>query len=127
MTKKLRRSIVNLGVKALDKTVINIVIWLAFVSSVLTYFILDKDKLAVYVVSFAINQFLLFIVFGSGLLAVANIYFVNKIPSIIDEILVSSKRDYWTATAPIYRVLQKWNESLLQQPLGFNRYTEFLP
>ncbi len=120
MTKKLRRSIVSLGVKALDKTVINIVIWLAFVSSVLTYFILDKQKLAVYVVSFAINQFLLFIVFGSGLLAVVNIYFVNKIPSIIDEILVNSKRDYWTATAPIYRVLQKWNESLLQQPLGFN-------
>lgn len=116
----MRSLIVAIGVKALDKTVINITIWLLFVSSVTTYFILDKQKLALYAASFIINQFLLFIVFGSGIIAVANIYFANKLPSIIDEILLNANREYWTSNAPIYSVLQSWNESLLQTPLGFN-------
>ena len=45
MTKHLRKIIVNTGIKALDKTLLNVVIWLLFISSILTYFILDKEKL----------------------------------------------------------------------------------
>lgn len=120
MKKSIKKTIIKIGVKSLDRTVINIVIWLLFVSTVLTYFVIDKEKLALYVISFAINQFLLFVVFGSGLLAIVNLYFVNKIPAIIDEILVNAKRDYWIGDAPIYKVLQSWNESLHMQPLGFN-------
>ena len=67
IVKNVKKTIVYLGLKALDKTFINVVVWLLFISSVITYFIVDKQKLAIYVVSFALNQFFLFIVFGSGL------------------------------------------------------------
>lgn len=120
MQKKVKKTIVYLGLKALDKTFINVVVWLLFISSVITYFIVDKQKLAIYVVSFALNQFFLFIVFGSGLLALLNLYFLKKVPSIVDEILIKNNESFFTGEAPIFFVLQQWEMSLKQKPIGFN-------
>lgn len=120
MTKTAKKIIVKIGLKALDKTLLNVFIWLLFLSSVLTYFVIDRQKLALYVISFAINQFFLFIIFGSGVLALVNLYFFKKIPSIIDEILIKNSESFFTGEAPIFYVLQQWKSTLKQKPIGFN-------
>jgi hypothetical protein len=120
MQKKIKSAIVKIGLFTIDKKFINGLIWIFVVSTATLYYVIDREKLVLYVISFAVNQVLIFLLFSAGLIAIVNIYIAKKIPSIFDEILIRNNADYFRGGAYIFQVLRQWENDLYQKPFGFN-------
>lgn len=120
MQKAIKSVIVHAGLHAINKRFINAVIWLFIVVISILYYVVDREKLVLYAISFAVNQVLLFLLFGAGALALINLYVARKIPSIFDEILIKNNAEYFRREAYIFQVFKQWETTLYQKPIGFN-------
>lgn len=120
MHKIVKTIIVSASLRAVDKRFASAVVWLFVVAVAILYFVVDREKLVMYVISFAINQVLLFLLFGAGVVALINIYVARKLPSIFDEILIKNNTRYFREMAYIFQVFKQWETSLYLKPIGFN-------
>ncbi len=120
MQKVVKSVIVKVGLHAVDKRFINALAWIFIVVIAILYFVVDREKLVIYAVSFAVNQVLLFLLFGAGVLAFINLYIARKVPSIFDEILIKNNAEYFRGEAYIFQVFKQWETTLYQKPIGFN-------
>ncbi len=114
----IKKYIIWLGVRA-GKTFFKWLTLVILISLGITYSLVDRQKLAYYIVTFAINQLFYFFIFGAGLLSLINIYISTKVPLIVDEIFIRKNKDEFSY-AYIFTVLNVWETKLKEKPFGFN-------
>lgn len=117
---KIKNYILESAANLLSRKAASIVVWLLFASTVVAYFIVDKNYFIHFIVSTLVNQIFAFLIFGTGILMIVNMYLTKRFPKIIDDFKLRRDRIYFLKEAQIYNVFIQWQIDIATKPIGFN-------
>ena len=112
--------VINVGIALLSERTVFILLWLMLIALTASYFLIDKERFIYYLVTFVVNQIFTFLVFGTGILMLINMYLFRKFPSIIDDFLLFRDKNLYLQEAYVYQVFIQWQVELTTKPIGFN-------